>query len=43
MSVWFRLGSTALMTAEDSERFLIRCAAQSAGISVAGIPHSFSV
>ena len=43
MSVCLRLGSSELMTALPSDRFLIRCAAQSAGISLAGTPHTFSV
>src|SRR5262245_12202088 len=43
MSFWFRLGSTALRTALDSDRFLIRWAAQSDLISVAGTPQTFSV
>src|SRR6266540_7443889 len=34
-------GRMALVTAFSSERFLIRCAAQSAWIWVAGTPHSF--
>ncbi len=43
ISFWLRLGSSALSTALSSDRFLIRCAAQSAWISVAGTPHTFSV
>ena len=43
MSFWLRFGRTAFMTALNSDRFLIRCAAQSAWISVAGTPHTFSV
>ena len=43
MSFWFRLGRTALITALTSDRFLMRWAAQSAWISVAGTPHTFSV
>ncbi len=43
ISFWFRLGRTAFMTALNSDRFLMRCAAQSAGISSAGMPHTFSV
>ena len=31
------------MMALDSDRFLIRCAAQSAGIELTGTPHTFSV
>jgi len=33
----------AFTTALRSERFLMRCAAQSAWISVHGMPHTFSV
>jgi hypothetical protein len=43
MSFWLRLGSSAFSTALESERFLIRCAAQSAESSVAGTPQSFSL
>jgi len=43
MSFWLRRGSSAFSTAENSERFLMRCAAQSAWISVAGTPQTFSV
>ena len=43
MSFWLRLGRMALMTAFTSDRFLMRWAAQSAWISVAGTPHTFSV
>ena len=43
ISFWFRLGSTALTMALDSDRFLIRWAAQSACSSDAGTPHTFSV
>src|SRR5687768_2652262 len=43
MSFWLRFGSRAFMTALASDRFLMRCAAQSAWISVAGTPHTFSV
>ena len=43
ISFWFRLGRMALVTAFISDRFLMRWAAQSAWISVAGTPHSFSV
>ncbi len=43
MSFWFRLGSTAFTTALNSERFLMRCAAQSDCSSVASRPQSFSV
>ena len=38
-----RRGSSALRTAPASDRFLIRCAAQSACSSVAGMPQTFSV
>ncbi len=40
---WLRLGMTAFITALNSDRFLMRWAAQSAWIVVAGTPHSFSV
>ena len=43
ISFWFRLGRTALVIAFISDRFLMRWAAQSAWIDVAGTPHSFSV
>ena len=43
MSFWLRFGRMAFTTALDSERFLMRWAAQSALISVAGTPHTFSV
>src|SRR5688572_19192511 len=43
ISFWFRFGSSAFITAVNSDRFLIRWAAQSAWISVAGTPHTFSV
>ena len=43
MSFWLRRGRIALMIALSSDRFLMRCAAQSAWISVAGTPHTFSV
>ncbi len=43
MSFWLRFGRRAFMTAFHSDRFLIRCAAQSAWISVAGTPQTFSV
>ena len=43
ISFWFRLGRRALSTALKSERFLMRWAAQSAGISSAGMPQTFSV
>ena len=43
MSFWLRLGSSAFLTALNSDRFLMRCAAQSAWIAVAGTPHTFSV
>src|SRR2546430_5820874 len=42
-SVCLRRGDRALRIALDSDRFLIRCAAQSDWIDVAGMPHSFSV
>ena len=40
---WLRFGSSALTTALNSERFLMRCAAKSAGSLLAGTPHSFSL
>ena len=40
---WLRLGSSALVTALNSERFLMRCAAKSAGSLWTGTPHSFSL
>ena len=43
MSVWLRFGRSAFMTALHRTRFLTRCAAQSAGISVTGTPQTFSV
>ena len=43
ISFWFRFGSSALTMAENRERFLIRWAAQSAWMSEAGRPHSFSL
>ena len=43
ISVWLRLGRMALTTALRRSRFLTRCAAQSAGISETGTPHTFSV
>jgi len=43
MSFWFRFGSTALTMALPSVRPFTRCAAQSAGMSETGTPHSFSV
>ncbi len=43
MSFWFRFGMTAFMMAFINDRFLIRCAAQSASIVFAGTPHTFSV
>ena len=42
-SLRLRRGSSALSTALDSDRFLIRCAAQSACSWSAGIPQTFSV
>jgi hypothetical protein len=36
-------GRNAAITAFMIVRFLMRCAAQSAWISVAGMPHTFSV
>jgi hypothetical protein len=42
-SFWFRRGSTALTIALDSDRFLMRWAAQSAWMADAGMPHAFSV
>ncbi|CAB4604597.1 unannotated protein [freshwater metagenome] len=35
--------TSALMPAVQSERFLMRCAAQSAWISLAGTPQTFSL
>src|SRR5579884_2343069 len=43
IAFWLWRGSTAFHTALARERFLIRWAAQSAWISVAGTPHTFSV
>ena len=43
ISVWPRLGSMALSTALRRSRFLTRWAAQSAGMSATGTPHTFSV
>ena len=43
ISFWFRLGRSAFITALNSDRFLMRWAAQSAGISLAGTPQTFSV
>ncbi len=43
MSVWPLLGKMALSTALLRSRFLTRWAAQSAGISATGTPHTFSV
>ena len=43
MSVWPCLGRMELSTALRRSRFLTRCAAQSAGISDTGTPHTFSV
>ena len=43
MSVWPRLGRMELITALRRSRFLTRWAAQSAGISDTGTPHTFSV
>ena len=43
MSFWLRLGISALTIALASDRFLIRCAAQSAGILDTGMPQTFSV
>ena len=43
MSVWLRFGRMALITALRRSRFLIRCAAQSAGMSETGTPQTFSV
>ena len=37
------LGKSALRTASTSDRFLMRCAAQSADISLHGMPQTFSV
>ena len=38
-----RRGTTAFVSAFHSESVLMRCAAQSAWMSVAGMPHTFSV
>ncbi len=43
MSFWFRLGMRALKMALPSDSPFTRCAAQSAGISDTGTPHTFSV
>ena len=43
MSVWPRLGRMALTTALRRSRFFTRWAAQSAGMSDTGTPHTFSV
>jgi hypothetical protein len=43
MSFWLRFGRMALTTAEARDRFFTRWAAQSAGISAGGWPHTFSV
>ena len=43
ISVWPRLGRMALMIALRRSRFLIRWAAQSAGMSETGTPQTFSV
>jgi hypothetical protein len=43
ISVWPRLGVSAFQIALPSDRFLMRWAAQSAWISVASTPQSFSV
>ena len=43
ISVWPRLGRIEFIRALRRSRFLTRCAAQSAGISETGTPHTFSV
>jgi len=43
ISVWPLGWKIAFLIAENSERFLMRWAAQSAWISVPGMPQSFSV
>src|SRR5437764_13142921 len=43
MSFWLRLGSRALTTALNRDRFLMRWAAKSAGSLLTGTPHSFSL
>ena len=43
ISFWFRLGRRALTMALESERFLMRWAAKSAGSLLTGTPHSFSL
>ncbi len=43
ISVWPRLGRMAFITALRRSRFFTRWAAQSAGMSETGTPHTFSV
>src|SRR5579864_2955181 len=43
IAFWLRRGTTALTIALPSDRLLTRWAAQSAGISLTGMPHTFSV
>ncbi len=43
MSFWLRFGISAFMTAFMNERFLMRCAAKSAGSLLTGTPQSFSL
>ena len=43
ISVWLRLGMRAFTIALPRSRFFTRWAAQSAGISETGTPHTFSV
>src|ERR1700761_5951484 len=43
MFFWLRLGSSAFITALESERFLMRCAAKSEGSLLTGTPQSFSL
>src|SRR5688572_20249473 len=40
---WFRFGRSEFITALYSDRFLIRCAAKSAGSLLTGTPQSFSL
>ncbi len=43
MSFWLRFGSRAFIAALKSDRFLMRCAAKSAGSLSTGTPQSFSL
>ena len=43
MSFWLRLGVSEFTIALPRDRPLTRCAAQSAGIWLTGMPHTFSV